>query len=227
MRDSGRPLVESAKVRAPMAHGARRVGHRRRHTSSKRSARLNCNASPCSYYSPILHDRLQALLCGLAGFVPKRGTPPATSPSWRQAPGSGSRVCGRSEGREEQVPRTGRLLEYTVGAETIVIVRAARGGGCTVYKHVPASRAPPPRDGCGIFENGEIRAGTTAGCYALEGPPGRRPRTRDDSPRWPTMLPPRSLGPHRKWAVRFCQPRSDPGSLARRHRPAPRAVRAA
>ena len=70
--------------------------------------------------------------------------------------------------REEQVAAAGDFLEYTIGGETVVIVRDESGALHGFY-NTCLHRGRRLADGCGSFPAGEIRCGYHGWCYALDG----------------------------------------------------------
>ncbi|MHB8464536.1 MAG: aromatic ring-hydroxylating oxygenase subunit alpha [Acidimicrobiales bacterium] len=70
--------------------------------------------------------------------------------------------------REEEIPEPGDFVEYTIGDESILIVRA---GPDDIRAHFNAClhRGTRLGSGCGTFENGEIRCRYHAWRYALDG----------------------------------------------------------
>ncbi len=71
-------------------------------------------------------------------------------------------------GREEEIPETGDYLEYTVGDQSILVVRAAPGS-VKAYYNTCLHRGTRLADGCGSFENGQIRCRYHAWRYELDG----------------------------------------------------------
>jgi len=70
--------------------------------------------------------------------------------------------------REEQVAAAGDFLEYTIGEETVVIVRDEAGALHGFY-NTCLHRGRRLADGCGSFAAGEIKCGYHGWCYALDG----------------------------------------------------------
>jgi phenylpropionate dioxygenase-like ring-hydroxylating dioxygenase large terminal subunit len=70
--------------------------------------------------------------------------------------------------REEQVAGAGDFVEYTIGEETVVIVRDASGALHAFY-NTCLHRGRRLVDGCGTFAAGEIKCGYHGWCYALDG----------------------------------------------------------
>jgi phenylpropionate dioxygenase-like ring-hydroxylating dioxygenase large terminal subunit len=109
---------------------------------------------------------LDALLVRPDGFVPKERYTTRDFTELEQTrlwPRVWQIAC-----REEQVAATGDFFEYAIGSETIVIVRAASGALHAFY-NACLHRGRRLADGCGSFENGEIRCGYHGWCYALDG----------------------------------------------------------
>jgi phenylpropionate dioxygenase-like ring-hydroxylating dioxygenase large terminal subunit len=71
-------------------------------------------------------------------------------------------------GREEQVAGRGDFLEYTIGEETVVIVRGDAGALHAFY-NTCLHRGRRLADGCGSFASGQIACGYHGWCYALDG----------------------------------------------------------
>jgi len=70
--------------------------------------------------------------------------------------------------REEQVAATGEFFEYTIGEETVVVVRAETGALHGFY-NTCLHRGRRLAEGCGSFAAGEIKCGYHGWCYALDG----------------------------------------------------------
>ncbi|MDQ1379966.1 MAG: hypothetical protein QOJ71_685 [Actinomycetota bacterium] len=70
--------------------------------------------------------------------------------------------------REEQVAAPGDYFEYTIGAETVVIVRTETGTLHAFY-NTCLHRGRRLADGCGSFAAGEIKCPYHGWCYALDG----------------------------------------------------------
>jgi len=71
-------------------------------------------------------------------------------------------------GREEELPAPGDFLEYTIGDDSIVVVRTERGDLAALH-NACRHRGTPLATGCGAFERGEIRCPYHAWTYALDG----------------------------------------------------------
>jgi len=70
--------------------------------------------------------------------------------------------------RVEEVAEPGAFVEYTVGDETIAIVRT-RAGALSAFHNVCLHRGRRLLDGCGSVEGDTIRCPYHAWCYALDG----------------------------------------------------------
>jgi nitrite reductase/ring-hydroxylating ferredoxin subunit len=70
--------------------------------------------------------------------------------------------------REEELPLTGDYLEYTIGDQSILVVRAAPNS-IKAYYNACLHRGTRLADGHGSFAGGEIRCRYHAWCYALDG----------------------------------------------------------
>jgi phenylpropionate dioxygenase-like ring-hydroxylating dioxygenase large terminal subunit len=70
--------------------------------------------------------------------------------------------------RQEQVEHAGDFCEYTIGPETIMIVRADDGTLHAFY-NACLHRGRRLVDGCGAVEGGRIRCAYHGWCYALDG----------------------------------------------------------
>jgi phenylpropionate dioxygenase-like ring-hydroxylating dioxygenase large terminal subunit len=109
---------------------------------------------------------LDALLVRADGFVPKeryttRGF--AELEQSRLWPRVWQIAC-----REEQVERTGDFCEYTIGTETIVIVRGSDDALHAFY-NACLHRGRRLVDGCGSVDGERIRCAYHGWCYALDG----------------------------------------------------------
>jgi phenylpropionate dioxygenase-like ring-hydroxylating dioxygenase large terminal subunit len=70
--------------------------------------------------------------------------------------------------REEQVAGPGDYFEYTIGPETVVVVRSATGVLHAFY-NTCLHRGRRLADGSGCFSDGEIKCAYHGWCYALDG----------------------------------------------------------
>jgi phenylpropionate dioxygenase-like ring-hydroxylating dioxygenase large terminal subunit len=70
--------------------------------------------------------------------------------------------------REEQVERAGDFCEYTIGSETIAIVRGD-DGTLRAFYNACLHRGRRLVDGCGSVEGGRIRCAYHGWCYGLDG----------------------------------------------------------
>ncbi len=70
--------------------------------------------------------------------------------------------------REEQLARPGDFVEYTIGDETVVVVRAG-DGALHAFHNACLHRGRTLAHGCGAFETGTIRCAYHGWCYALDG----------------------------------------------------------
>ena len=89
--------------------------------------------------------------------------------------------------REEELPEVGDYVEYTIGDQSILVVRAAAD---TIRPSTtPAcTAARASREGHGRFEAGHIRCRYHGWCYALDGRLTRRRRPRTSSAALPDDL---------------------------------------
>jgi phenylpropionate dioxygenase-like ring-hydroxylating dioxygenase large terminal subunit len=71
-------------------------------------------------------------------------------------------------GREEELAGPGAFLEYAIGDDSIVVVRAETGA-IIGFHNACLHRGTRLADGCGAFENGAIRCPYHAWTYALDG----------------------------------------------------------
>jgi phenylpropionate dioxygenase-like ring-hydroxylating dioxygenase large terminal subunit len=109
---------------------------------------------------------LDALLVRADGFVPKERYTTRDFTDLEQSrlwPRVWQIAC-----REEQVARPGDFCEYTIGPETIVVVRGADGALHAFY-NACLHRGRRLVDGCGAVDGGRIRCAYHGWCYALDG----------------------------------------------------------
>ena len=109
---------------------------------------------------------LQPMLVRPDGFVPKERYTTRAFAELEQA-----RLWPRVwqiAGREEQVAGPGDFLEYTIGGESVVVVRAATGALHGFY-NTCLHRGRRLADDGGTFAAGEIKCGYHGWCYALDG----------------------------------------------------------
>ncbi len=71
-------------------------------------------------------------------------------------------------GREEELAAPGDFLEYSIGDDSIVVVRN-RAGEIAAFHNACRHRGTPLAEGCGAFERGEIRCPYHAWTYDLDG----------------------------------------------------------
>jgi len=71
-------------------------------------------------------------------------------------------------GREEELAAPGDFLEYTIGDDSIVVVRTD-SGAIAAFHNACRHRGTRLADGCGAFAGGEIRCPYHAWTYALDG----------------------------------------------------------
>ena len=71
-------------------------------------------------------------------------------------------------GREEELAAPGDFLEYTIGDDSIVVVRT-ESGEISAFHNACRHRGTRLAEGCGAFERGEIRCPYHAWTYALDG----------------------------------------------------------
>src|SRR5437588_6705754 len=71
--------------------------------------------------------------------------------------------------REEQIPEVGDYLEYTIGDQSILVVRSAPDTITASY-NACLHRGTRLGEGTGHFDDGTIRCRFHAWCYALAGP---------------------------------------------------------
>src|SRR4029079_16053798 len=69
-------------------------------------------------------------------------------------------------GREEQGAGAGDFIEYVIGGETVLVVRAANGA-LNAFYNTCLHRGRRLADGCGTFAADEIKCGYHGWCYAL------------------------------------------------------------
>ena len=77
-------------------------------------------------------------------------------------------MCGRSRAARNRSQLPGDFFEYTIGAETVVIVRAGDGALHAFY-NTCLHRGRRLADGCGSFADGAITCPYHGWCYALDG----------------------------------------------------------
>jgi phenylpropionate dioxygenase-like ring-hydroxylating dioxygenase large terminal subunit len=109
---------------------------------------------------------LDALLVRADGFVPKERYTTRDFTELERArlwPRVWQIAC-----REEQVEQPGDFCEYTIGPETVVIVRGAEGALHAFY-NACLHRGRRLVDGCGSVEGERIRCAYHGWCYALDG----------------------------------------------------------
>ena len=109
---------------------------------------------------------LQPLLVRPDGFVPKERYTTRTFTRLEQ-----SRLWSRVwqiACREEQVGATGDFFEYTIGGETVVIVRAA-SGALHAFFNTCLHRGRKLASDCGSFADERIQCPYHGWCYALDG----------------------------------------------------------
>ncbi|HTD50793.1 MAG TPA: Rieske (2Fe-2S) protein, partial [Acidimicrobiia bacterium] len=68
-------------------------------------------------------------------------------------------------GREEELDASGDFLEYTIGDDSILVVRTDRGT-LSAFHNACRHRGTPLAAGCGTFATGEIRCPYHAWTYA-------------------------------------------------------------
>jgi nitrite reductase/ring-hydroxylating ferredoxin subunit len=71
-------------------------------------------------------------------------------------------------GREEELGAPGAFIEYPIGDESIIVVRTS-DGSIAAFHNACRHRGTRLVDGCGAFENGEIRCPYHAWTYGLDG----------------------------------------------------------
>jgi phenylpropionate dioxygenase-like ring-hydroxylating dioxygenase large terminal subunit len=109
---------------------------------------------------------LDALLVRADGFVPKERYTTRDFAELEQSrlwPRVWQIAC-----REEQVERPGDFCEYTIGTETVVIVRGS-DGTLHAFFNACLHRGRRLVDGCGSVEGERIRCPYHGWCYALDG----------------------------------------------------------
>ena len=70
--------------------------------------------------------------------------------------------------REEELPDTGDFVEYSIGDQSVLVVRDA-GGNIGAFHNACLHRGTRLGEGCGTFAGGRIRCRYHAWCYGLDG----------------------------------------------------------
>jgi phenylpropionate dioxygenase-like ring-hydroxylating dioxygenase large terminal subunit len=70
--------------------------------------------------------------------------------------------------REEEVPSAGDFVEYTIGDQSVLVVRD-RDGSINAFHNACAHRGTALAEGCGTFVDGEVRCPYHGWRYALDG----------------------------------------------------------
>ncbi|HUI47386.1 MAG TPA: aromatic ring-hydroxylating dioxygenase subunit alpha [Acidimicrobiia bacterium] len=109
---------------------------------------------------------LQSLLVRADGFVPKERY---TTDEFAELEQTRLWACvWQIAGREEQVGRPGDFLEYTIGDETVFVVRAA-GGELHAFYNACLHRGRRLVEGSGSLAEAALRCPYHGWCYGLDG----------------------------------------------------------